>query len=222
MSGTVYTVARVDEPIAVDGTWDKACWKPIVPLSLDYSMGEKPAHRPRTEAKLAYDEHNLYVIFRVEDRYVRSVTTELHGPVCTDSCVEFFFTPEKDKSAGYMNLEINCGGTVLFFHQLARNRNITRVAASDCEQIEIAHSLPQIVDPERTEPTTWTVEYRLPLSVVAKYHALTAPASGVIWRANFYKCADNTSHPHWLTWSRVERSTPDFHRPEFFGVLLFE
>jgi len=44
----------------------------------------------------------------------------------------------------------------------------------------------------------------------------------VTWRANFYKCADSTSHPHWLTWSPVDHPTPHFHLPAFFGTLEFE
>jgi hypothetical protein len=34
-------------------------------------------------------------------------------------------------------------------------------------------------------------------------------------------CADATSHPHWLSWSPANLSEPDFHRPEFFGTLVF-
>jgi hypothetical protein len=40
--------------------------------------------------------------------------------------------------------------------------------------------------------------------------------------ANFYKCADQTSHPHWLTWASVDYPQPKFHLPEFFGRLVFE
>ena len=40
-------------------------------------------------------------------------------------------------------------------------------------------------------------------------------------RANFYKCADRTAHPHFLAWNRVDAPAPDFHRPDFFGELIF-
>ena len=40
-------------------------------------------------------------------------------------------------------------------------------------------------------------------------------------RANFYKCGDKTAHPHFLSWNPVEVPHPDFHRPEFFGKLIF-
>ncbi|MEI3342563.1 MAG: carbohydrate-binding family 9-like protein [Coprobacter fastidiosus] len=39
--------------------------------------------------------------------------------------------------------------------------------------------------------------------------------------ANFYKCADNSSLPHYLSWSPIETENPDFHRPEFFGEIYF-
>jgi hypothetical protein len=58
--------------------------------------------------------------------------------------------------------------------------------------------------------------------MLEKYTNVKRPATGVQWRANFYKCGDKTSHPHWLTWSVVDKPEPDFHRPEFFGILEFD
>ena len=45
---------------------------------------------------------------------------------------------------------------------------------------------------------------------------------GVTWRANFYKCADHTSHPHWLSWSVIGSGKFEFHVPEYFGTLEFK
>ena len=99
---------------------------------------------------------------------------------------------------------------------------VVEIPKSDYGKMTIAHSLPKIVDPEITEPVTWTVEYRIPIEIVKKHCPTTSPATGVTWRANFYKCADDSSHPHWLTWSPVDFPKPQFHLPEFFGVLKFE
>lgn len=38
---------------------------------------------------------------------------------------------------------------------------------------------------------------------------------------NFYKCGDETEFPHYGAWSPVRTLSPDFHRPEFFGTLVF-
>ncbi len=214
-------VTKLARPPRIDGSWDKSQWEAIQPELIGEFMGEKPAHFPKTQVKLAYDETALYAIFRVEDRYVRAVASENQGNVCRDSCVEFFFTPGDDVSAGYFNLEMNCGGTMLFHCQKKGPQGRVVIPESDCIRIEVAHSLPKIIDPEIEEPVTWTVEYGIPMSILEQYSRVTGPASGVTWRGNLYKCGDRTSHPHWLTWSVVDFPKPNFHLPEFFGELVF-
>ena len=218
----VYGVTRLTEPVEIDGRWDKPAWEKIKPLVINQHMGKEPVHRPGIQAKLAWDDNSLYIIYRVEDRYVRAVAKQYQDPVCRDSCVEFFFTPGPNLGLSYFNIEINCGGTMLFWWHPEGKEGIP-VAAEDGDRVEIGHSLPQTVDPEIVEPTVWTLEYRLPFAVVEKYCPdASKPASGVIWKANLYKCADATSHPHWLTWSFVDHPTPKFHVPECFGTLRFE
>jgi hypothetical protein len=136
--------------------------------------------------------------------------------------VEFFFSPEETTQHGYFNLEMNCGGTMLFYHQQSRQKGRKAISDAHIDQIEVAHSLPEIVDPEIQDETTWVVEYRIPFAILKEYHGFDTPVSGTVWRANFYKCADGTSHPHWLTWSPVDHPTPQFHLPEYFGKLVFE
>lgn len=217
-----YHVARLTQAPTLDAQWDKTPWNKIPAETIGRYMGAKPEHFPQTQVKVAYDSAALYVIFRVADRYVRAVTTAPQGPVCKDSCVEFFFTPGGDVTQGYFNLEVNCGGTPLLYHQKERGKEAVALPADDYRQITIAHSLPKVVEPEIAAPTTWTVEYRLPFAILKKYCPVAMPAPGVTWRANFYKCGDNTSHPHWLTWAPVARPQPDFHRPECFGILRFQ
>jgi hypothetical protein len=215
-------VAKLAAAPKLDGNWDQAPWKDIQPELIGNFMGKKPEHLPKTQVKIAYDDEALYLIFRVEDQYVRAVAPGHQRIVCTDSCVEFFFTPGTNLAVGYFNLEMNCGGSMLFRFQTAPDKGQVAVAERDLEKIKVFHSLPKIVDPEMKDPVTWTVEYRIPLQVIKDYAPMAAPAKGVAWRANFYKCADGTSHPHWLTWSPVGFPSPRFHLPEFFGTLEFE
>jgi len=184
-------------------------------------MGDYPEHFPKVLFKVAYDDEALYIIWQVHDQYVVAVAQEYQGSVYKDSCVEFFFTPDEDVSDGYFNLEMNCGGTALFNFQPKPWTDQQQIAKSDFDKITIAHSLPRIVHPEITDTLTWTLEYRIPFSIIEKYAPTVRPAPGVVWRANFYKCADNSSHPHWLTWSPVEYSRPNFHLPEYFGRMEF-
>ncbi len=45
---------------------------------------------------------------------------------------------------------------------------------------------------------------------------------GIKAKANVYKCGDNLSKPHFLSWNPIHHPTPNFHLPEFFGTLELE
>lgn len=219
-----YHVVRAQDAVAFDSSWVGDFWNPVKPLELQHFMGDKPEHYPQVQAKLTYDDRAVYVIFLVNDRFVRAVAQKHQDAVYEDSCVEFFFTPHADVEQGYFNLEMNCGGTMLLHYQRAPRQESVPLSDADVSQIEVLHSLPKIVDPEITDSTQWTVAYRLPIDVLSKYFPapVQQPAAGVTWKANLYKCADGTSHPHWLTWSPVAFERPDFHRPQSFGSLVFD
>ena len=220
--GTRYKVSRLSQAPEINAVWDKEPWTGIKSLQLSHYMGEEPEHFPFTEAKIAYDNLAIYVIFRVEDRYVKAVHSNHQDPVYTDSCVEFFFSPDDNSDEGYFNLEMNCGGTALFHFQKIPRKDPVSITRKDFEKVRIAHTLPEIVDPEIKDPVTWYVEYRIPFEILNNYTDIINPERGVRWQANFYKCADKCSHPHWLTWSVIDRPQPDFHRPEYFGILEFQ
>ena len=217
-----YQVAKASGSVALDGKWDGPAWAGIEVIDIKHYMGKEPEHQPKTQAKLMYDDKNIYAIFRVEDKYVRAISQKHQDMVCRDSCVEFFFTPDEDISQGYFNLETNCGATLLFYHQKEKGKNVRAVATEDCQRIKIMSSMPKKVDPEIAEPTLWTVKYALPIAMLKEYTHVTEPGPGVVWKANFYKCADKTSHPHWLTWNPVDRPRPNFHLPQYFGTIVFE
>jgi hypothetical protein len=219
---SVYRVVRLPEPMKIDANWDKPQWQKASAIDLTNYMGEIPKFKPAVQAKMMYDDANVYIVFRVQDRYVRCVANQVNGRVWEDSCVEFFFSPDTNLPEHYINLETNCGGTPLMHYHTIPGKENADLKVEDIKQVEIAHSMPQQVDPEITEPTTWTLEYRIPLAVLEKVSNVTRPRQGVVWRANFYKCADKSSNPHWITWSPVENDKPNFHLPRYFGVLEFQ
>ena len=181
-------------------------------------------HRPCVKARLGYDDDSLRGIFRVEDQYVRAVHTGFQQSVCRDSCVEFFFQP--GGGGPYLNFEFSAGGAMLC-HCVRDNtrvtggfKDMTVLSDDECRQVQIVTSLPAIVEPEITEPVTWTLAFAIPLAVVANYTEVSRPLSGQTWRANFYKCADESSHNHWGSWMPVAQL--NFHLPECFGPIVFE
>lgn len=218
----VYEVVRLKKAMSIDANWNKSQWKKANKLVIDKYMGAIPSFKPGVEAKMMYDSENVYVIFRVKDKHVRSLVQEYNGNVSGDACVEFFFSPDSALPERYFNLEVNAGGTPLIFYVTKPWTGFNKLEADDIRQIEIAHSLPSKIDPEISEEVTWTLEYRVPLSMLKKFSNVTMPGPGVRWRANFYKTASQSTNPHWITWSYVDNPRPNFHLPQFFGTLKFK
>ncbi|NKB67033.1 MAG: diguanylate cyclase [Candidatus Latescibacteria bacterium] len=220
-----YTVAAVDRLEPPAAQWERPQWERAQTLEVSHFPWEDSGHRPRTRARLLYDSHILGIIFQVEDRYIRAVAEKFQGNVCQDSCVEFFVAPLVGSNA-YFNFEVNCGGTMLVRRCVPQDerRPDWQTAALTLEEgasIGMAHSLPRIVEPEMTEPTTWTLEYQVPFSLFTDYYPIDRPGPGTAWRGNFYKCGDLTSHPHWGSWAPVGTPRPNFHQPAFFQTILF-
>ncbi len=213
---------KIPDQMAINADWEKEEWKDIEAVTLKNYMGEKTEHFPKAMAKVGYDDNNIYLIFKVEDQYVRAVAKEHQGGIWEDSTVEFFFSPDSDVTKGYFNLEVNCGGKMYFQFQEKRGVNKNKVTAEEFEKVEVAHTMPEIVDPEIKEPTTWFLEIKVPLAILSTRAEIVKPQAGTKWRCNFQKCGEKTSHPHYLTWNKIDYPKPNFHMPEFFGTLIFE
>jgi hypothetical protein len=218
----VYHVRRLKKALKIDANRNKPQWRKVQAAEITNYMGTIPDFRPEATVKMLYDKDNIYVIFYIKDRYVRCITDKINGPVWQDSAVEFFFSPDPELPLQYFNLETNCGGTPLLHYNTIPSKESKRLTEDDISQIKIAGTLPKIIDPEISNPVEWTLEYRIPLAILEKYAKIARPSKGIEWKANFYKIAENNSNPHYITWSRIENIKPDFHRPQFFGRLIFD
>ena len=223
-----YSIRRVPERPALQGRWDEPAWREANVLSVDHFMAEHGSdHRPITLAKVAYADDGLFVFFKVTDRYVVCRHTQFQSPVYKDSCAEFFVQPKADK--GYFNFEMNCGGSLLvtYIEDSTRTptgfKKYTKLPPEADALIQRYHSLPQHMETEQAGPVEWCLEYFIPFSFFERYVGPLGPVQGQTWRANFFKCADESSHPHWATWAPLD---PDFaggfHRPDKFGLIRFE
>lgn len=217
-----YAVTKLQTPMPVDGNWDKPQWQNIKAVEIDNYMGRIPSFKPTVNGKMMYDENNLYLIFKVDDAFVRCNTKKINGPVWEDNCVEFFFSPDFHHPDKYFNLEINCSGVPLMHYNAVAKKEITELKIDEIKSIEIAHTYTPIDDIEKPGPLTWSLEYRIPLALLEKYANITEPEKGVFWRANFYKIAHKSSNPHYMSWAPVKSDNIDMHLPEFFGLLKFE
>lgn len=218
-----YTVLSVPHALELQKQWDSPVWRQAPVLPVAAFRPESTDHRPRTEAKLLRSPAALHGFFRVRDRYVRCVHERFQQAVYKDSCVEFFVQPTTD--GGYFNFEFNCGGAMLASYIIDPTRvehgfkDFTRLTAGQGSLVSIYHSLPPLVEPEMGDDVTWLIEFRIPFALLEQYAGPLGDPAGRVWRANFYKCGDETSHPHWAAWSPVDEL--NFHLPRCFGRIRF-
>jgi len=189
----------------------------VEPLKLETINWEEFPYHPEVLVQIAFNEEELFLQYQVSEQSVKAVVAETNGRVWTDSCVEFFLSPEGNDE--YYNLEINCIGTVLLGF---RKKGDPTVHAPEelIGQIRRVSSLGDSPFPEIKGETDWQITVAIPWEVFFK-HDLKAD-SGVKMRGNFYKCGDGLTVPHFLSWTKIKTEKPSFHEPEFFGGLEFE
>lgn len=224
-----YTIRSAAQPLgSPTADWEHPLWDAADTLEIANYSWEDSGHHPRTQARVLYDGEFLAAIFRVEDRYVRAVAENFGDPVSADSCVEFFLSPyDMSSTDAYFNFELSCNGVLLLRRcssttEREWGRPSPLLAEADASLLRIAHSMPTRVEPEIEEPTTWTVEFHAPFELFGRYFVdLPRPSAGTEWKGNLYKCAGETSHPHWGTWAPIGLDKPSFHAPAFFQPLNF-
>ncbi len=217
---SAYIVKKSASPLLPGAPANHPQWKNAVELSLDYVFEQSSDHRPRTTVKVLHDDRGIGGVFTVDDRYIIGLTTADQQSVCKDSCVEFFFHPFGDDR--YFNLEMSCTGNILMYHITdCRGGILEQLSPEDLRQVVRNSTLPKRVEPEIAEPLTWSLSFYFPMSMIVKNAPMVDPQlSGQHWRGNFTKCADSSSHPHWLSWQKFSKL--DFHLPREFGEIIFE
>lgn len=173
-------------------------------------------YKPDLKFRIGHTGNEIWLKYYVKEKNILALETRTNGDVYKDSTVEFFISLDKKN---YYNFEFNCIGTIHIAYGLGRN-NRTPVTPKIAETIEIESSLGNQPFKEQSGSFEWEMMIRIPIECFEfdKIKSL----NGLKASANFYKCGDETSDPHFVTWNPIETENPDYHRPEFFGEVEFE
>lgn len=172
-----------------------------------YQWDEGQGYRPNTKARLAMTSSGLSVWMQTDETPLLIRAMKLNEDVYKDSCMEFFIKPS-GQDPRYLNFEINPAGTLLIGIGPDRNHRERITLDSAVFQIE-----------SRVESGCWTLCWIIPISFLQN---LGFPEPGEKWYGNFYKCGDETIHPHYGSWNPILLEKPDFHVPDYFGEFIAE
>jgi hypothetical protein len=173
-------------------------------------------YKPYVCFRIAQGKNSIFILFEVQEKSIRAKYHIDGGKVYTDSCVEFFVSPNNDGQ--YYNFEFNCIGTTLL--GCRKERNMATPAPEEItRQIKRFSSLGNQPFEIREGCFTWSLLVEIPYTAFFR-HSISS-LKGKKIKANFYKCGDELTDPHYLSWQPIKTDRPDFHRPDFFGILQF-
>lgn len=175
-------------------------------------------YAPKVNFRIAHNKNDIWLKYYVTESTILAKRTDTNSAVSRDSCVEFFFDPLGD--GNYYNFEINCIGTIHLAYGPGRgNREYVDPKVIQ-RYIKAKSTLGNQPFAEKKGGHTWEVTIVIPAEVMTHNKGITL--KGLDAKSNFYKCGDETSQKHYVTWNPVGTEKPDYHRPEYFGNLVFE
>lgn len=175
-------------------------------------------YAPEVKFRIARNKNNIWLKYYVTEANILAKRTDPNSAVSRDSCVEFFFDPLGD--GNYYNFEFNCIGTVHLAYGPGRGNRDFVDADIILKNIKTESTLGNRPFEEKKGGHTWEMTIIIPAEVMT--HNKGIILKGLDAKSNFYKCGDDTSQKHYLTWNPVGTEKPDYHRPEYFGDLVFE
>ena len=191
----------------ITGTPD---WNTIEVMPIDTLLWTDPL--PITaQAQICWDEDALYLRMEAVEPNIRMEESDPLAEICSDSCLEFFLQPTDAPT--YLNFEINPLANYLIGQGSCGVDKRLRVIVPDFE----TRMAPKV---EFTEKG-WVLYYKVPFDFIRLFYPQFEAKAGVKVRANCYKCGDLTVKEHYLAWNPVVNDEPAFHKPDYYGQLIF-
>ncbi len=212
----IYIAKRIDsepEDLLTDERWVLA-HRALIDTYLWMDNG----YTPRVEARMLLSSKSIYVRFDSFEKKIKATYTKANDPVYKDSCVEFFMNPFPAIFDKYINIEINPLGTVLagFGTQDRDKRRYWEI--EKLSRITIAGSVKQPVVGSYGMDF-WQIAFKLPLELLETLYNMSFTGENAA--GNFYKCGDETEKEHYGMWNKIEHPVPNFHLPQYFGIISF-
>lgn len=222
-----YVVTKVAKPIKLDGKMDEAAWKsaPSTGLFSDTMTGAPGA--VVSEAKLLWDNQNLYIGIDSQDTDVWTSLTERDAKLWTQEAVELMIDADGDGKS-YIELQVAPNGTIFdtylpTYRKYEDTLDPKRKPFDWNSKLKAAVKVDGTLNKREDQDKGWTVEIALPLADVNgldKPGVKVPPAIGDKWRLNMYRLDAPKGKPQ----IAVGWSAPlvgDFHKLDRFGEIVF-
>jgi hypothetical protein len=223
-----YLVRKTPKPIKIDGKLDEPAWKtaPSTGMFVNTMTGE-PA-QPKTEAKLLWDNQNLYLAFENVDTDVWGTLSERDSKLWTQEMDEVMIDANGD-GKGYIELQVAPNGTIFdtylpTYRKYEDSLDPKRKPYDWNSKLKAAVKVDGTLNKRDDQDKGWTVEMALPLADVNGLDSngvKVPPVLGDKWRLNMFRMDSpkDAKAQTALGWSAPMVS--DFHKLDRFGEIVF-
>ncbi|PYV39633.1 MAG: hypothetical protein DMG06_22645 [Acidobacteria bacterium] len=209
-----YVVKKALGPITVDGSLDEPSWKAAASTGPFLLNDGKGYPKSKTEAKILWDDQDLYFAFECEDSDIFATMKVRDQHLWEEEVCEIFIDPDGDQK-NYIELEVNPLSAFLDLFVL------TPIVPIPYESYNIpakwAVKVQGTVNNSSDKDRGWTVELSMPIK-----EAVTAPnlppKDGDKWRLNLYRI-EKRPLEEYSAWSPT--LNPSYHTPARFGEITF-
>lgn len=213
-----YVVHRAATPIVIDGVLAEGAWDraekagPFV-----RSLDGKPC-TASTEARLLWDDEDLYVAFLSEDSNVAGEFFKDDEKLYTSNVVEIFLNPSGEAARGYDEIEV-APTNALFDASFVGGPRQGMDLSWSSQARHAVHVDGTLNDP-RDVDRGWTVELAIPFAALTGM-TRPRPAKGDRWKFNLYRLRQGPGQPgEGQAYSPPMRG--DFHALDRFATLRFD
>ena len=180
------------------------------------------SYSPKASFKIMYSDTDLYIRYQVKENEIRSTFGADSGSrPWTDDCMELFIAPVNETGV-YYNIEMNCTGYGIVGYGVGK-KDRGHFEQERMDRIRRFSTLGREAFGDRVskEPVCWSMIIVIPLDLILQGRGVES-LKGQTVKGNVFKCGDDMTNRHYLTWNPVGTERPDYHRPEFFGYFEFE
>jgi hypothetical protein len=200
-------------PIQIDGSLDEEAWQGAARTGFFRTTNGKQAARLRTEARLTWDQENLYFGFECEDEDIFSSYTRRDQPLYLQEAVEVFLDPDGDRR-DYMEFEVSPAGVLFDASFTARREGLKLNFNPD---IQVSVKIDGTLNTRNDQDRGWVVEMAIPFSQMTG-RGRRPPAPGDQWLMNMYRLDKSGQGGEASSFL----PTPgDFHDLSSFGIMRF-
>lgn len=211
----VYVAHRARGPMNIDGIlaepdWDRAAPTPAFTRSLDGRKGFA-----QTEARLLWDDQNLYVAFQMEDTRISTPFLKDDEQLYTSNVVEIFLIPGNPLGP-YAEIELAPSNALFDARFTGRRQGMDLAWSSGTKH---AVHLDGTLNDDSDQDKGWSGELAIPLAGLPGVKG-PVPQKGERWRMNLYRLMQGPRQPNeGQAWSPPRIG--DFHAIDKFGTLEF-